>query len=140
MPGLIVLIDLKIASDTISFNFIEQVIKHFNFGPMFQRWITLFLHDTNIFIRINGVLSNYFTTGRGCIQGDPISSYLVILCADFLAAKLKQCKQIQGIHIVGEDYKMSQFTDDTLLFLDGSEQSINRAIHLLHEFKKTSGL
>jgi len=107
---------------------------------MFQRWITLFLHDTNIFIRINGVLSNYFTTGRGCIQGDPISSYLVILCADFLAAKLKQCKQLQGIHIVGEDYKMSQFTDDTLLFLDGSEQSINRAIHLLHELKKISGL
>ena len=53
LPSLIVLIDFEKAFDTISINFIEQVINYFNFGPMFQRWITLFLHDTNIFIQLN---------------------------------------------------------------------------------------
>ena len=59
-----------------------------------------------------------------CRQGDPISVYIFILCAEILNIKLKNNKNIKGIHINSKEYIISQFADDTTLFLDGSDKSL----------------
>ena len=53
-----------------------------------------------------------------------------------LAAKMRNCKEIKGIIIDGEEFKMSQFADDTTLLLDGSNKSINTALNMLENFAK----
>jgi hypothetical protein len=40
-------------------------------------------------MRVNGVLSPSFKTIRGIRQGDPISPYLFLLCAEALTSMLK---------------------------------------------------
>ena len=140
IPGLVMLVDFEKAFDTLSFNFIEKTFSFFNFGPMIKKWITMFLSNTKLSVQLNGFLSDVFSCGRGCRQGDPISSYIFILCAEILAIKIRNSPSIKGIVIDGTEYKISLFADDTSLLLDGSDKSLNSALDLLHDFSLYSGL
>ena len=77
---------------------------------------------------------------RGCRQGDPLSPYIFLLCAEILSLMLKENKDIKGIKIGNIEYKLSQFADDTSLFLDGSEKSLNESIKTLNTYANMSGL
>ena len=79
IPGLLMLINFEKASDSLAFNFIENALIYFNFGETLKKWIKLFLYNTEVSVQLNGFLSKYFTTRRGCPQGDPISAYVFIL-------------------------------------------------------------
>jgi hypothetical protein len=87
-----------------------------------------------------GNLSEFFQIGRGCRQGDPLSPYLFILCAEILAIKIRGNKNIDGINVTRIEHKFSQFADDTSLILDGSEKSLNEALLELDWYAKLSGL
>ena len=100
----------------------------FNFGQGMQKWVKTFY--TNIKTKINqgGYLSRWFSNGRGCRQGDPISPYLILLRAEILAIKLRNNKNIQGINIDNEIFLITQFADDTSVFLDGSKMSLETTL------------
>ena len=140
IPGLLVLIDFEKAFDSVSWSFIQKVLKFLNFGPSICRWIeTLYNNITSSVIQC-GHMSEFFNIGRGCRQGDPLSPYIFILCAEFLAVKIRHNKNIKGIHINGTEFKISQYADDTSLFLDGSTESLNQTLWELECFANISGL
>ena len=68
----------------------------------------------------------FFYLKRGCRQGDPISPYIFILCAEILGKMIRNNKDIKGIHINNKEFKLSQYADDTQLLLDGSEISLKK--------------
>ena len=78
--------------------------------------------------------------GRGCLQGDPISTYLFVLCAEILAAKIRSNKNIKGIKINNTEIKLSQYADDTSAYLDGSQTSLEETFNELDIFANISGL
>ena len=47
---------------------------------------------------------------------------------------------INGITINSQQYKISQFADDTTLFLDGTKNSLEAALNTLEIFGSLSGL
>ena len=49
-------------------------------------------------------------------------------------------KEIGGIEINGTDFKLSQFSDDTTLILDGAKESFLESLLLLDAFGNISGL
>ena len=69
-------------------------------------------------------LSHFFKIGRGCRQGDPISSYIFLICVELMAIMIRQNMNIKGIRIFGNEYKILQYADDTALLLDGTENSL----------------
>ena len=81
-----------------------------------------------------------FYLQRGCRQGDPISSYIFILCAEVLRSMLKTEDSIKEIRINNNIYTLSQYADDTQIFLDGSERSLRSTLRILHKFYLMSGL
>ena len=47
---------------------------------------------------------------------------------------------IHGIIIDNKEYKISQYADDTQLFLNGSENSLRETLDILQKFYTMSGL
>jgi hypothetical protein len=78
-------------------------------------------------VRVNGQLSNAFYPTRGIRQGDPMSPYLFLLCAEGLSSMLKYSgpqflsKGVQvGIHAPWVSHLL--FADDCLVFTQASER------------------
>ena len=99
IPGLLLSIDFQQAFDSVSWKFISKTLDYFNFGPSFKKWIKLFQNGAESCILQNGFLSEFFYLQRGCRQGDPISPYLFILCAEVLSLMMRKEIAIKGIDI-----------------------------------------
>ena len=85
-------------------------------------------------------MPDYFPLQRGCRQGDPISRYIFILCVEVLGKMIRNDKVVNGIRINGKEIKLSQYADDTQVFLDGSEESMKQLKYILQTFYKMCGL
>ena len=140
MPGLLLIIDFEKAFDTISWTFIQRVLSFFNFGESIKHWVSLFYNDITSAIIQNGFLSEFFHMFRGCRQGDPLSPYVFLLCAEILSLMLKKNKDMKGIKIGETEYRLSQFADDTTIILDGTERSFVEPMNILRLFANISGL
>ena len=140
LPGLILSIDFQQAFDSVSWKFIHKTLKYFNFGPSFQRWIKLFQTGSESCILQNGHMSEFFGLQRGCRQGDPISPYIFLLCAEVLSQMIRKDNLIKGIIIENKEFKLSQYADDTQIFLDGSEISLKKTLDKLKLFYSMSDL
>ena len=81
-----------------------------------------------------------FKLGRGRRQGDPLSPYIFILCVEILGILVRNNKNIKGIEIYGNEFKISQFADDTTLLLDWCEQTLIASMETLQYFTNISGL
>ena len=140
IPGLLLLVDFQKAFDSISWEFVDRTLRFFNFGDDIRRWVKVFYNDIVSCVQINGKYSEYFAINRGVRQGDALSAYLFLLCGEVMSKMLYENDIIKGIKIKDEEAFLSQFADDTALFLDGSKESFEQCIQILSTFAKLSGL
>lgn len=140
IPGLLLLIDFEKAFDSLSWNFLYKALEHLNFGESIRKWVKVFYKNISSAVILSGHLSSFFNIERGCRQGDPLSPYLFVICAEFLATKIRKNDNIKGISINNIEFKISQYADDTSAILDGSETSLNQTLEELLKFSRISGL
>jgi hypothetical protein len=76
---------------------------------------------------------------RGIRQGCPISANLFVLIVKILANAIRQNPRIQGIKIQNLEFKISQYADDTVIYL-ADDESIKISFIILEMFGKCSGL
>ena len=140
IPGLLLLIDFEKAFDSVAWTFISKTLSFFNFGDSIQQWIRLFYNNINSCVLVNGQASEWFNINRGCRQGDPLSPYIFLLCAEILAILIRQNANIKGIKVGDREHLISQYADDTSLTLDASENSLKHALIVLKFYANASGL
>ena len=140
IPGLLLLIDFEKAFDSISWNYIWKCLKYFNFGSSFCKMINVLYKNAHLCVIQHGVFSDFFPISRGCRQGDPLSPYLFIICAEILGIMIRENRNLKGLRIQNKEYKLFQYADDTGIILDGSEKSLKLTLDLLDQFSKFSGL
>ena len=116
--------DFQKAFDSLEWPFVQKVFKHYNFGPSLSKWLYVFYKDIQSCVVNNGWSSVFFNLSRGVRQGCPFFPYILIVCAEVLATAIRKDKKIKGISIEGEEIKISQYADDTTLFLDDSNVSL----------------
>ena len=138
--GLLMILDFSKAFDTIEWPFISTVLNIFNFGEIFASTIKLCQTNSTSKVVQNGFLSSTIELHRGCRQGDPLSPYVFVLCAEILSNDIRESGDVRGIDVHGEEFKVSQYADDTTLLLDEDQQSIVSVIRILKWFKTVSGL
>lgn len=139
-PGLILLIDFEKGFDSVSWNFIFKALRFFNFGDNFIKWIKILFCNARLCVIQHGFFSEFFPMKRGCRQGDPISPYLFLLCAEIMGIMIRNNTLIKGIVVNDKEFKLMQYADDTVLALDGTQYSLKSALSLVDQFAKFSGL
>ena len=140
IPGLLLMVDFEKAFDSVSWMFIEKALSFFNFPNSIISWFKVLYKKANSCVSFNGQYSNWFQLHRGCRQGDPISPYLYLICAEIQSLMIRQNKNIKGIKLREKEILLSLFADDTTLYLDGTEKSFIEAIKTLDTFSAISGL
>ena len=146
IPGVLLLIDFEKCFDSVSHKFIKKCLDFFNFGADIKRWISLLLDEFSASINHVGNISPRFKISRGVKQGDPISGYLFLICAEILAHRLKHDPRIEGFQVSGLRNSLEQYADDLQVFLKAfendrlTEKNIRNAVNALLEFQNISGL
>lgn len=93
---------------------------------------------------VNGNLTSSFKPSQGLRQGDPLSPYLFLFCANILSLSLIQAanlKQIHGVRVGRNDPSFTHllFADDSLLFFTKDAKSIENIKLILDWYCAISG-
>ncbi|XP_071712466.1 uncharacterized protein [Rutidosis leptorrhynchoides] len=143
--GVIFKVDFEKAFDSLSWDFLMEVMESMGFGLRWRNWIRSCLKSASISILINGSPTREFNLGRGVRQGDPLSPFLFILAAEGLnlltKVAVQKCK-FKGLEIGSDKVMVShlQYADDTIFIGEWDENNVNNLILLLKCFELTSGL
>ena len=77
-------------------------------------------------------------------QGCPLSPYLFILCAEILGNAIRSDSDVKGVKVKNRNaesiHKISQYADDTTIYLENHQESIRNVIDLINTFYLISGL
>ena len=69
----VLVVDMAKAFDTLSNNFLDKVLKFYNFGPNIRRWLAFIGNKRTACVLLeDGLTSRNFNLGRGSPQGDNI--------------------------------------------------------------------
>ena len=139
IPGLLLLLDFEKAYDTVEWKFLSEVIKQFNFGSSLLKWIQLCYTNICSTVVNRGFSCGWFQVYRGLRQGCGLSCTLFDLVAEILAIIIRESKDIKGIQISDQEYKLSQFADDATCILADEHSALN-VMNVAMRFEQLSGL
>ncbi|GAA0142619.1 hypothetical protein LIER_03474 [Lithospermum erythrorhizon] len=117
------MMDIRKAFDTVSWSFLEDILRGFGLPELFIGWIMACVEKPTFFISFNGELHGYFEGKRGLRQGDPMSPALFLLCIEYLSRllKVKIGRDIFSFHPKCQGARITHltFADDLMLFSYG---------------------
>ncbi|WZY69216.1 hypothetical protein YC2023_001456 [Brassica napus] len=110
--------DMSKAYDRVEWDFLEALFLKLGFHQRWVSWIMLCVRSVSYFVILNGQSYGHFTPERGIRQGDPLSPFLFILCAEALVHTMSKAEQ-EGV-LTGMKLAPSCPAVQHLLFADDS--------------------
>ncbi|RVX23698.1 putative mitochondrial protein [Vitis vinifera] len=133
-------IDISKAYDRIRWDYLKAIMLRMGFDSKWMEWIILCVSIVSYSVSVNGELVGPFYPGRELRQGDPLSPYLFIICAEGLSSLIKQAERrgdIHGCRICRGAPRISHllFVDDSFFFFraDAVESSTMHTIFAKYE-------
>jgi hypothetical protein len=110
------------AYDRVEWIFLENMMRRLGFE---ERWISLMMacvSSVRYQVRFNSEDTDMFSPTRGLRQGDPLSPYLFLLCAEGLSSLLlfeEEVGGIDGVRVCRNAPSVSHllFADDSLILM-----------------------
>eukprot|EP00253_Pinus_taeda_P015835 PITA_15835 len=142
-PGMLLKIDLSKAFDSISWEYMQKILKAFGFAPFWIRWVSSLVSSSFFSILINRIPSTTFRPSRGIRQGDPLLPFLFVILAEGLGRSIKSAilsHSLKGLafhHIPA--FSHQQFVDDNMLFGHPSVQEARSFKSIISNFSESSG-
>ena len=140
LNGIVFSIDFEKAFDSVEWNFLDMCLSKFGFGSTFKSFVKLMYTDIESCVINNGFTSPVFSLQRGVRQGCPLSPYLFLIGAEILGIMLRQSNQIEGVIFNENEIRLSQYADDTLIYLNANEKNLSNCLDILSTYSKISGL
>jgi hypothetical protein len=142
-PALLIKLDMEKAFDSLSWDFLLEVLEAKGFGQRWRNWITAVLATASTRVLVNGELTELIWHRRGLRQGDPLSPLLFVLAMDILSVLLDNADRVGVLKPIGAKlprFRASLYADDVILFLNPCKFEITAARRLLDAFGEASGL
>ena len=136
--------DITKAYDRLEWSFLEETMRYMGFD---ERWIRLIMScitSVSYSVLINGSPEGYILPQRGIRQGDPLSPYLFILCAEVLSHMMNQAladRSLLGIKIANQAPPVNHllFADDSLFFSLANKKSALKLKKIFKIYEDVSG-
>ena len=129
-------INMSKTYDRVDWRFLKVVLVAMNFSTRWIGWIMECVSFVEYTLLVNGCMTQSFTPSKRLRQGDPISPYLFLMCANVLSIallKVEQNKDLQGIKVGrnGCSFTHLLFSDDSLFFFKNDNKSLLTLQHTL---------
>ncbi|XP_042939497.1 uncharacterized mitochondrial protein AtMg01250-like [Carya illinoinensis] len=137
-------LDISKAYDRVEWGFLREVMIKMDFD---ERWVGLIMkcvQTVKYAIVVNEKPGNSFVPSRGLRQGDPLSPYLFLLCAEGLSTLINKAErrgELKGVAVAKGGIRVTHllFADDCLVFGQASWQEWLMIKDLLHIYERASG-
>ena len=137
-------LDISKAYDRVEWNFLKGIMSKLGLP---KRWIDRVLScvtSTSFFVRINGKAYGNVQPSRGLRQGDLLSPYLFLLCAEEFFSMLANAQdegRVHGVAICRRAPCISHllFADDSLLFCRANQEEVQVISDVLQTYAAASG-
>ncbi|XP_050222174.1 uncharacterized protein LOC126672268 [Mercurialis annua] len=136
-------LDMSKAYDRVEWKFLEKML--LSMGCC-RRWVEKILNcitSVEFSFLINGSVKGHVQPRRGLRQGDPLSPYLFLICAQGLSCLINNAVEEGKMHgmLFGEDCQISHlfFADDSLLFAREDVDEVKEIKGILEIYGKASG-
>jgi hypothetical protein len=137
-------LDMAKAYDRVEWIYLRAIMAKLGFSDQWINVIMKCVETVSFSVRVNGRFSDFFKPSRGIRQGDPISPYLFLMCAEGLSCLLKFSGEAHlskgirvGIHAPWVSHLL--FADDCLIFTQASAAGAARLHNILEVYREGSG-
>jgi len=132
------------AYDRVEWDFLRRMLCKLGFQ---QRWIDVVMNcvtSVTYRIKVNGELTEKIVPERGLHQGDPLSPYLFLFCAEAFSCLLNAAEErgeLTGVRIYQGAPSINHllFADDSLLLFKITDQSAEHLQNILSLYEVCSG-
>lgn len=137
-------LDMSKVYDRVEWEFPRTAMLKLGFA---SRWVELIMEcvtTPTYSILINGNPHGFIKPSRGIRQGDPLSPYLFLLCAEGLSSLIRKAESGNKIHGVaasrhGPRTSHLLFADDSLLLSKASVEECQNILNILDTYEKSFG-
>ena len=135
------LLDFEKAYDRVNWTFLRQAMERIGFHTTWINQVLSLNENASASVIVNGEQSKTFRLQRSVRQGCPLAPYLFLLTVDVLGQMLQHPdNHVRGLQLPDNTFITNQmFADDTLLFLDGKIDNMDRALTVISRFGAASG-
>ena len=137
-------LDVSKAYDRVEWMFLQGIMQKLGFPEKWIEKVMTCVTTTSFSILLNGKPYGNVIPSRGIRQGDPLSPYLFLLCAEgftSLLAKAEYGGKIHGASICRGEPKVSNllFANDSLLFCRAKHDEVEVVSEVLQTYANASG-
>ena len=137
-------LDMSKAYDRVEWIYLESIMRKMGFHP---RWVSMIMQcisTVSYSLLINGEPHGFLKPSRGLHQGDPLSPYLFLLCAEGLHSLISRASEEGDLHGVtlcrrGPRITHIFFADDSLLFTKAMTRDCAKLQEILLMYERASG-
>lgn len=131
------------AHDRIEWPYLRAILLKLGFSPLWTNLVMAMVTTVLYSFIINGCSRGYLHSSRSLLQGDPLSPYLFLLCAECLSALLAKSKRddlLTGISICPGAPTVNHllFADDSLLFGRANEIDCLLIAKVLYDYESVA--
>lgn len=133
-------LDYEKCFDNVNIRVVDKVFKLFNFGDNFIKWIQILHTNFQLTVVNNGFCTEWIDKESGLHQGCPQAPLTYLIYGQLLNLLLKNNPLVKGVPVMDTTQLLSQFADDTDLFLIYDQQSFQATMDTLDVIYTSLGL
>ena len=137
-------LDISKAYDCMDWDYLRVVMVKMGFNAWWIQWMSMCVEAVDYFVLVNNEKVGPIIPGRGLRQGDPLSPYLFIICAESFSSLIRDTKArgvITGTKICRWAPPVSHLliADDCFLFFKADEGQATVMKNILSLYEAASG-